>query len=108
MVPARARPRAGRDRGGLGSAADEIAQEEEHVRGPLGEPAHEVAVPVRTVRSRDENRVAATDEVELELRADAVEHLELEALLRDLVLARERDRVLDQLLVVRRDRREPG
>ena len=90
----------------LSSAAHEIPQQEEHVGGPLGKPAHEVAVPVRPVRRGDEDVVAAADEVELQARTDAVQHLELEALLRDAALARERDRVLDQRLVVRRDRGE--
>ena len=29
---------------------DEGAAQEEHVRGPLREPAHEISVPVRTIR----------------------------------------------------------
>ena len=61
----------------------------EKVGRPLGEPPHEIAVPLRPERRRHENVVAARDEVELQARADAVEHLELEAVARDVVLARE-------------------
>ncbi len=54
--------------------------------GPLAEPAHEVRVPLRPVRRRDEHLVAARGEVELELRPHAVEHLELEPVAADAVL----------------------
>src|SRR5205814_8094096 len=88
------------------AAADEAPQEEEQVRRPLGQTPHEVAVPVRPVRRGDEDVVAAGNEVELQARPDAVEHLELEAVVRDAPLAREGDRALDQRLVVRGDRGE--
>src|SRR5581483_7914442 len=82
------------------SAPDDGAHEEEQVRGALGEPPHQVRVPLGPVRRRDEHAVAAAHEGELELRADAVEHLELEPVAADLLALGEADRVLDQPLVV--------
>jgi len=49
---------------------------------------------------RDEHLVAAADELELQLRPYAVEHLELEAVTLDVVIGGEADRMLDQPLVV--------
>src|SRR3954471_12705662 len=82
------------------SAADEGAEEEEGVRRALTEPSHQVRVPLGPVRRRDEHLVAARGERQLQLRPHAVEHLELEPVLRDGMLLRKPDRVLDDRLVV--------
>ena len=66
----------------------------------LGEPPHEVAVPLGPERRRDEDAVAAGDEIELQARPDAKEHLELEALMRDAVPLCDPCRALDQALVM--------
>src|SRR5207302_1564408 len=87
-------------------AANEVLEEEERVRRPLGEPPHQIAVPVRSERGRDQHPEPAPDEVELQLRPHAVQHLELKPLPRDPLTLGERDRVLDQLLVVRGNGRE--
>src|SRR4051812_4737970 len=52
--------RSGRRRG---LAPQEVAREEQRVRGPLGEPPHEVRVPLRAVRCRDEDFEAAPREL---------------------------------------------
>src|SRR5262245_52098086 len=57
--------------------------EEQHVRRPLGEPPHQVRVPVRPERRGDEHPAAPADEVLLQLRADAVEHLQLHPVVAD-------------------------
>src|SRR5439155_26306762 len=88
--------------------ADGAAKKEDQVRRALAEPAHQVRIPLGPERRRDEHLEPASDEVELQLRAHAVEQLELEALAWEIVFCREPDRVLDQRLVVRRDRSVPA
>src|SRR6476620_3685822 len=87
------------------SGSHEVAGDEEDGGGPRGEAAHEIRVPLRAERRGDEHLEAALDERELQRRAHPVEHLELEAVAADAHALRERDRLLDQALVVRRDRR---
>src|SRR3954454_25014545 len=88
-----------------GLPAQRVLQKEEEVRRPLAEPAHEVRVPLGAVRRRDEDGVAAPYDIELQLRPNAVQHLELELLAGDVALLGEADRVVDQRRVVRRKRR---
>src|SRR4029077_6806985 len=45
--------------------------------GALGEPPHQVRVPVGPVRGGDQHAVTLSDELELELRPHAIQHLEL-------------------------------
>ena len=69
VVPPRTRPRTRGARPACScsrSAADEIPQQEEQVRRPLREPAHEVAVPLGPVRRGHQDVEAAPDEVELQ------------------------------------------
>src|SRR5829696_2218977 len=80
-------------------AADDVPDQEEQVRGALAEAARQVRVPLGAERGRDEDVVAAARELELELRAHAEEHLDLERVARGCLA----DRALDQPLVVRRD-----
>ena len=60
------------------------------------------------MRRGHENLEATPHELELELRTYAVEELELETVAAVPVLIGKPDRVLDQPLVVRRDRRIAG
>src|SRR5206468_12716188 len=83
-------------------AAKRVSDEEAKVGRPLGEAAHEIGEPLGPERRRDEHFEAAAGKVELELRAHAVEHLELEAVARYALRLREGDRVLDEALVVGR------
>src|SRR6185503_19037500 len=83
-------------------------EEEAEVGRPLRQAAHEVGKPLGPVRRGDEHLEPAAGEVELQLGPHAVEHLELEAVARDSRLLREADRVLDDPLVVSRDRRVAG
>ena len=48
--------------------------------------AHVIRVPLRAIRHVDAHRVALRDEALVQVAAHAVEHLELEAIGRDLVL----------------------
>jgi DNA-binding GntR family transcriptional regulator len=47
------------------SPFDEVARDEEEIRGPLGKAAHEIGVPLGAEGRSDEHRVAAADEVKL-------------------------------------------
>jgi len=47
------------------SALDEVAEDEEEIRRPLREAAHQIRVPLGSERRGDENRVATADEIEL-------------------------------------------
>src|SRR5512138_559495 len=82
-------------------AADDLAQhvarDEGDVRGPLGEAAHEVRIPLRAEGDVDAHPPPLAHDLLLEVAADAVEHLELEALGRDAALAREALRLGDDL-----------
>ena len=86
------------------SATHEVAKQEERVGGTLCQSPHQIRVPLGPKRRGHENLEATPDEVELELRAHAVEELELEAVVADPVLLGEPDSPLEQPLVVRRDR----
>src|SRR5580698_9211683 len=57
------------------AARGEGAQEEAHVRGSLGEPPHEIAVPVAAIRHVDADEAALVGQPQLLVGSDAVEHL---------------------------------
>src|SRR5829696_974031 len=61
------------------SALHQVREEEVEVGGAFGEAAHEVGVPLGAVGEVDAEAVAFGDDLLLEVAADAVEHLELEA-----------------------------
>jgi hypothetical protein len=90
--------------GGPGYKFEDEPVKGDYQRGSLAEATHQIRVPLGPVRRRDEHVVATTNEIELEARPYAVEHLKFEAAAVDVVLLGEADRVLDQRLVVRRDR----
>src|SRR5829696_2643624 len=59
----------------------EILHDEPDIRRALGQPAHEVRIPVFSVRNIDSNVVTIPGELMLKIPAYAVEHLKLELLL---------------------------
>jgi hypothetical protein len=61
------------------SVLEEVFDEEEDVGGAFGKAAHDVGVPLRAEGDVDADTVALGGELALEVAADAVEHLELEA-----------------------------
>src|SRR5262245_30334556 len=62
--------------GSRSAPARQRPSEEHDIRGPLGEAAHEIAVPLAAVRHVDAHRVPDLDQPALLVRSDAVEHLE--------------------------------
>ena len=56
----------------------------------LAEPAHEVRKPFAAERNVDAHAIPRLHEHRLQIAADAVQHLELESIGRDAVLARDR------------------
>src|SRR3712207_8892554 len=70
----------------------EGAQEEAQVRGTLGQPAHEVAVPVDAVGEVGPHAHAVGSQPALLGDADAVEHLHLPRVRRPAVLGAQPDR----------------
>ena len=85
--------------------AEEAAQDEQHVRRPLGQASHEVRVPLGAVRHVDPHPVALGHQPALEVAPHAVQHLELEAVRADAALARGGADALDHLRIVGRDAR---
>src|SRR5689334_133295 len=71
------------------SAAEEISQDEEYVGRPLRQPPHIVGIPGAPERHVQPHPPAVGDQFALQVPADAVQHLELEGLARDLALAGE-------------------
>ena len=71
--------------------ADQRPQEEDQVGRPLGEAAHEVAVPLVAEGNVDPQLLALADQPDLLLVADAVEHLQF-VLVRALARGRARSR----------------
>src|SRR5215813_3805317 len=63
--------------GGDRSAPREMREEEAEIRGALGKPPHEVAVPVFAEGHEHPDPDAEIHQHSMELRADPVEHLEL-------------------------------
>src|SRR3990170_714736 len=65
----------------LGLAAHQGAKEEEKVRRALGDSSHEVRIPGGAIGHVGAHSIALSDEFFLQLRPNAVEHLDLEVLL---------------------------
>src|SRR5271156_4797568 len=94
----------GRSRGGfLRSTRQQIAQEERDVGGAFGQAAHEIRKPIHAERDVDADAVSVAHEFLLQVGADAVEHLEFEAVTLDVFLADEIERGANHGWVVRRD-----
>src|SRR5439155_540132 len=81
----------------------DVAEQKGDVRRALGEPPHEIGVPVAPKRDVDPHVVALAAQAQLEVAAHAVQHLELEALGRDAGPAGEGFRVRDDPGVMRGD-----
>src|ERR1035437_9761084 len=69
--------------------AQHVLGDEEHVGGALGKAPHEVRVPFLAEGNIDAHVVAIADQLALQVAANPVEHLELEAAAIDSVLAGE-------------------
>src|SRR6476646_9782377 len=80
---------------------DDVPGDEGEVGWPFGESAHEIRIPLRPEGNIHPHPVAFGDELFLEVAADAVEHLELVAVGRDLLIGGELLRGADDRLVVR-------
>src|SRR3569832_2670105 len=65
------------------SALRQILQHEPHVRRPLGQPAHEVRIPVFSIRNIDPDVEPVARELSLQIAPDAVEHLKLKLFFSD-------------------------
>ena len=78
-----------------------------HVGRALGQAPHQVVIPLAAEGRGGEHLVAAPDQLQLQVRADAVEHLELEAVAADPLTLREVDHPVDDALVVGGHRRVP-
>src|SRR5215217_3396673 len=81
----------------------EILQHEPDIRRPLGEPAHEVRIPVFSVRNIDSQVESVARELSLQITPHTVEHLKLVLLFPDTFPFSEVDRSIDHLRIVRRD-----
>src|ERR1035438_5210068 len=71
------------------SLPQHVLGDEEHVGGALRKPPHEVRIPFMAEGNVDTNLVSVADQLPLQVAANPVEHLELEAAAIDAVLARE-------------------
>src|ERR1041385_5710755 len=85
------------------SALEKVLHNEPDVCGALGQASHEVRIPGLPVRDIDAHGVALAREFLLKVAPHAVEHLKLEAVFADALLARESFRGFDHVLVVRGD-----
>src|SRR5215213_6845297 len=81
----------------------EILQDEPDIRRPLGEPAHEVRIPVFSVRNIDSQVEPVACELSLEIAPHTIKHLKLVLLFPDTFTLREVDCRVDHLRIVRRD-----
>src|SRR5216683_1233669 len=64
---------------------EEVADEEAKVRGPLGEAPHKVRKPIVSERNVNADAIAVADEPALEIGAHAVQQLEFEIILGNLL-----------------------
>src|SRR5215212_5015907 len=81
----------------------EILQHEPDIRRPLGEPAHEVRIPVFSIRNIDSQVETVARELSLQVSPHTVQHLKLVLLFRDSFTLGKVDRGVDHLRIVRRD-----
>src|SRR5438105_7479132 len=81
----------------------EVLENEDRIRRPLGETAHQVRIPFRAERDVHAHAPSIANELLLQIAADAVQHLKLERVGSDVLAPREGDRRVDHLRIVRRD-----
>src|SRR2546427_6479410 len=79
-----------------------MAKEKGEVRRALGEPAHEVAIPVLAVRDEHPEPEPVRGDARVQVLPDPVEHLDLESLARDPSRPRGVASAGDQPRIVRR------
>src|SRR2546425_3200541 len=84
-------------------ASEKVAKEKGEVRRALGEPAHEVAIPVLAVRDEHPEPEPVRGDARVQVLPDPVEHLDLESLARDPSRPRGVASAGDQPRIVRRD-----
>ena len=70
------------------SLLEQLTEDKERVGWPFGKPAHEVRVPLASVRDVDSHPVAPLQQSALQLALDAIKHLKLKAVSTDLVCTR--------------------
>src|SRR5260221_1276979 len=87
----------------VGLPAEGVAGDEDQIGRALGHATRQVGVPLCAVGNVDAHVVALLRELLLQVAADAVQHLKLEARLGDAMRGGEAARVRDQALVVRGD-----
>src|SRR6476659_287189 len=75
------------------------------IRWTLGETAHEIRIPLRSERHVHAHTVSLAHELVLQIAADTVEHLKLEAIGLDVILDRKTLRLANHSFVVSRDAR---
>ena len=64
-----------------------VASDERNIRRTLGEPAHEIRIPLRSEWNVDTHPVSVAHELFLEVAPHSVQHLKLESVRSDVVLA---------------------
>src|SRR5215212_7142104 len=67
----------------------DVACDEGDVGGPLSKPAHQIRVPLSSEGYVDAHAITFADEFFLQVAAHAIQHLKLELIAADVVLARE-------------------
>src|SRR5690242_16660588 len=82
---------------------EDVACDEHQVGRALGHPARQVGIPLRAEGNVDADVIALARQLFLQVTADAIEHLELEARARDVVRLGVTDGLTDDMLVVSGD-----
>src|SRR6266478_7921514 len=80
-----------------------ISQHEPHIGRTLGEAPHEIGVPVSAVGHVDSHAVTVSYQLLLQVAPDAVQHLKLKFVRRNVSLPRELNGSRNHALIVSRD-----
>src|SRR5438477_264950 len=81
----------------------EAAHKEANIRRPLGKPPHQVRVPLFAIRQVHPHAVALLHEPQLQIASDAEQHLEVEAIGRNVLALGNFASEADQFFIVRGD-----
>src|SRR4030095_13438480 len=81
----------------------QILHHEPNICRPLGQPPHEVRIPVFSVRHIDSHVVAIARQLFLKIAPDAVQHLKLKFIFSDSFSCRKLNCRIDHLWIMRRD-----
>src|SRR5581483_10419978 len=79
----------------------QVSEDKEEVGGSLGQTAHEVRVPLGPERNVNAHLPALSHQALLQITPDAVQHLELECVPRNVLANGERFCLIDNALVMR-------